>query len=100
MRSLCVCVQATRSQTVVKLSVVSCPPVVEVVIRRPHIKYSLGFSVQNGIVSVPLHLPHSPTLCLACCTVLCPPLAVCFLLYSFNVFILLNGWICLHGLLD
>ena len=36
----------------VKLSVVSCPPVVEVVIRRPHVKYSLGFSVQNGVVSM------------------------------------------------
>jgi len=51
--SVCV-LQATRSQTVVKLSVVSCPPVMEVVIRRPNVNYSLGFSVQNGVVSMSL----------------------------------------------
>jgi hypothetical protein len=34
----------------VKLSVVSCPPVVEVLIKRPDTKYQLGFSVQNGVV--------------------------------------------------
>ncbi len=53
--------------TTVRLVVVPCPPVVEVLIRRPDTKYQvkivnnnnnplsllfqLGFSVQNGIVS-------------------------------------------------
>lgn len=35
----------------VKLTVVPCPPVVEVKIKRPDTKYQLGFSVQNGVVS-------------------------------------------------
>lgn len=35
-----------------KLTVVPCPPVVEVKIRRPDTKYQLGFSVQNGVVSM------------------------------------------------
>ena len=37
--------------TTIRFVVVPCPPVVEVLIRRPDIKYQLGFSVQNGIVS-------------------------------------------------
>ncbi|CAM4751654.1 unnamed protein product [Rotaria magnacalcarata] len=36
--------------TTVRLVVVPCPPVVEVLIRRPDTKYQLGFSVQNGII--------------------------------------------------
>ena len=43
--------QNTKAQTVVKLTVVPCPPVVEVKIKRPDTKYQLGFSVQNGVVS-------------------------------------------------
>ena len=43
--------QDARRQTAVKLSVVACPPVVEVLIKRPDTKYQLGFSVQNGVVS-------------------------------------------------
>ena len=43
--------QNTKSATVVKLTVVPCPPVVEVKIKRPDTKYQLGFSVQNGVVS-------------------------------------------------
>ncbi len=43
--------QAAKNQTVVKLTVVSCAPVVEVLIKRPDVKYQLGFSVQNGVVS-------------------------------------------------
>jgi predicted aconitase with swiveling domain len=43
-------IKAARNQTVIKLSVVSCAPVVEVLIRRPDIKYQLGFSVQNGVI--------------------------------------------------
>lgn len=34
----------------VRLTVVPCPPVVEVQIRRPDTKFQLGFSVQNGII--------------------------------------------------
>ena len=37
--------------TLVRLVVVPCPPVVEVLIKRPDTKYQLGFSVQDGIVS-------------------------------------------------
>lgn len=33
-----------------KLIVVNCPPVVEVLIRRPDQKYQLGFSVQDGVI--------------------------------------------------
>ena len=46
------CLQAAKNQTVVKLTVVSCAPVVEVLIKRPDVKYQLGFSVQNGVVSI------------------------------------------------
>nr|AAO83852.1 munc18-1-interacting protein 1 [Lymnaea stagnalis] len=42
-------IKASRTQTVVKLTVVPCPPVVEVLIKRPDVKYQLGFSVQNGV---------------------------------------------------
>lgn len=45
--------QNTKYNTAVKLTVVPCPPVVEVKIRRPDTKYQLGFSVQNGVVSIP-----------------------------------------------
>ncbi len=44
------CLQNAKSATVVKLTVVPCPPVVEVKIKRPDTKYQLGFSVQNGVV--------------------------------------------------
>lgn len=37
--------------TVVILTIVSTPPVIEVRIKRPDTKYQLGFSVQNGVVS-------------------------------------------------
>ncbi|PAA50539.1 hypothetical protein BOX15_Mlig003823g1 [Macrostomum lignano] len=42
--------KACRPRTAVKLSLVSCPPVVQVLIRRPDAKYQLGFSVQNGVI--------------------------------------------------
>ena len=44
--------QNTKNQTAVKLTVVPCAPVVEVKIKRPDTKYQLGFSVQNGVVSL------------------------------------------------
>ncbi|KAF7257154.1 hypothetical protein EG68_05067 [Paragonimus skrjabini miyazakii] len=43
-------IKACRSQTSVKLSVVDCPPVIEVLIRRPSLHYQLGFSVQDGVI--------------------------------------------------
>ncbi|CAH1796220.1 unnamed protein product [Owenia fusiformis] len=43
-------IKAVKNQTVVKMTVVSCPPVVEVLIKRPDVKYQLGFSVQNGVI--------------------------------------------------
>lgn len=45
-------IRNTKTQTAVKFTVVPCPPVVEVKIKRPNTKYQLGFSVQNGVVSV------------------------------------------------
>lgn len=44
--------QALKNQVKVKLSIVSCPPVTTVLIKRPDFKFQLGFSVQNGIVSI------------------------------------------------
>ena len=43
--------KGAKSLTLVRLVVVPCPPVVEVLIKRPDTKYQLGFSVQDGIVS-------------------------------------------------
>ncbi|UXI14815.1 Reticulocalbin-2 [Sarcoptes scabiei] len=43
-------VKNTKNQTAVKFTIVPCPPVVEVKIKRPDTKYQLGFSVQNGVI--------------------------------------------------
>ncbi|UJR37903.1 hypothetical protein I4U23_030591 [Adineta vaga] len=43
-------IKNVKHLTTVRLVVVPCPPVVEVLIRRPDTKYQLGFSVQNGII--------------------------------------------------
>lgn len=43
-----------KNQVQVKMNIVSCPPVTTVLIKRPDLKYQLGFSVQNGIVSLVL----------------------------------------------
>ena len=43
-------IKSTKHMTLVRLVVVPCPPVVEVLIKRPDTKYQLGFSVQDGIV--------------------------------------------------
>ncbi|CAF1178772.1 unnamed protein product [Adineta steineri] len=43
-------IKSVKHLTTVRLVVVPCPPVVEVLIRRPDTKYQLGFSVQNGII--------------------------------------------------
>jgi amyloid beta A4 precursor protein-binding family A member 2 len=39
-----------RSERSVRLSIISSSPVVDVYIRRPDLKYQLGFSVQNGVI--------------------------------------------------
>lgn len=46
--------QGLKSQSRIKLNIVRCPPVTMVLIRRPDLRYQLGFSVQNGIVSLKL----------------------------------------------
>ncbi|CAF0845754.1 unnamed protein product [Didymodactylos carnosus] len=43
-------IKNVKHLTTVRLVVVPCPPVVEVLIKRPDTKYQLGFSVQNGII--------------------------------------------------
>ncbi|MCJ8735959.1 hypothetical protein PDJAM_G00253360 [Pangasius djambal] len=43
-------IKGLKNQLQVKLSVVSCPPVTMVLIKRPDLQYPLGFSVQNGII--------------------------------------------------
>mgnify|MGYP002789936989 CR=1 FL=1 len=45
-------IKNTKHLTLVRLVVVPCPPVVEVLIKRPDTKYQLGFSVQDGIVNI------------------------------------------------
>ncbi|KAM6293912.1 LOW QUALITY PROTEIN: amyloid-beta A4 precursor protein-binding family A member 1-like [Aegotheles albertisi] len=43
-------IKGLKNQAQVKLNVVRCPPVTTVLIRRPDLRYQLGFSVQNGII--------------------------------------------------
>ena len=43
-------IKGLRSQSIARLNIVSCPPVVTVLIKRPDLKYQLGFSVQDGII--------------------------------------------------
>ncbi|XP_068131674.1 amyloid-beta A4 precursor protein-binding family A member 2 isoform X2 [Hyperolius riggenbachi] len=43
-------IKGLKNQTHLKLNIVSCPPVTTVLIKRPDLKYQLGFSVQNGII--------------------------------------------------
>lgn len=52
-------IKNSKNQTVVKLTVVPCAPVVEVKIKRPDTKYQLGFSVQNGVVTTYIFLTES-----------------------------------------
>ncbi|XP_030323138.1 amyloid-beta A4 precursor protein-binding family A member 1 isoform X3 [Calypte anna] len=44
------CKDGLKNQARVKLNIVRCPPVTTVLIRRPDLRYQLGFSVQNGII--------------------------------------------------
>ncbi|XP_068617154.1 amyloid-beta A4 precursor protein-binding family A member 1 [Brachionichthys hirsutus] len=43
-------IKGLKNQARIKLSIVRCPPVTTVLIRRPDLRYQLGFSVQNGII--------------------------------------------------
>ncbi|XP_029992824.1 amyloid-beta A4 precursor protein-binding family A member 2 [Sphaeramia orbicularis] len=43
-------IKGLKNNVKVKLSIVSCPPVTTVLIKRPDLKFQLGFSVQNGII--------------------------------------------------
>ncbi|XP_060934356.1 amyloid-beta A4 precursor protein-binding family A member 3 isoform X2 [Limanda limanda] len=39
-----------KSQKYLKLSIVHCPPVTSAIIKRPDLKFQLGFSVEDGII--------------------------------------------------
>jgi len=43
-------IKGLRGQSIARLNIISCPPVVTVLIKRPDLKYQLGFSVQDGII--------------------------------------------------
>uniref|UniRef100_A0A8C5N305 Amyloid-beta A4 precursor protein-binding family A member 3 n=1 Tax=Gouania willdenowi TaxID=441366 RepID=A0A8C5N305_GOUWI len=43
-------IKGLKNQLKVKMSIVSCPPVTTVLIKRPDLKFQLGFSIQNGII--------------------------------------------------
>ncbi|XP_061585651.1 amyloid-beta A4 precursor protein-binding family A member 1 [Cololabis saira] len=43
-------IRGLKNQCRIKLNIVRCPPVTTVLIRRPDLRYQLGFSVQNGII--------------------------------------------------
>lgn len=43
-------IREVKSQTLVTLSIVHCPPVTTAIIRRPHAREQLGFCVEDGII--------------------------------------------------
>ncbi|CBY41015.1 unnamed protein product, partial [Oikopleura dioica] len=43
-------IKGVKPERCVRLNMVSCPPVVTVIIKRPDLRHQLGFSVQNGII--------------------------------------------------
>uniref|UniRef100_A0A8P4K795 Amyloid beta protein binding family A member 1 n=1 Tax=Dicentrarchus labrax TaxID=13489 RepID=A0A8P4K795_DICLA len=43
-------IKGLKNQSRIKMNIVRCPPVTTVLIRRPDLRYQLGFSVQNGII--------------------------------------------------
>uniref|UniRef100_A0A8D3B487 Amyloid beta protein binding family A member 1 n=1 Tax=Scophthalmus maximus TaxID=52904 RepID=A0A8D3B487_SCOMX len=43
-------IKGLKNQSRIQLNIVRCPPVTTVLIRRPDLRYQLGFSVQNGII--------------------------------------------------
>lgn len=42
--------QKCRYQNLVKMTVISCPTVVDITIVRPDLKFQLGFTIQDGVV--------------------------------------------------
>lgn len=43
-------VREVKSQTLVTLNIVHCPPVTTAIIRRPHVREQLGFCVEDGVI--------------------------------------------------
>ena len=43
-------IKGVKPERCVRMNMVSCPPVVTVIIKRPDLRHQLGFSVQNGII--------------------------------------------------
>ncbi|XP_051924240.1 amyloid-beta A4 precursor protein-binding family A member 1-like [Hippocampus zosterae] len=43
-------IKGIKQQSKIKMNIVRCPPVTTVLIRRPDLRYQLGFSVQNGTI--------------------------------------------------
>ncbi|XP_061881368.1 amyloid-beta A4 precursor protein-binding family A member 1 [Entelurus aequoreus] len=43
-------IKGLKNQSRIRMNLVRCPPVTTVLIRRPDLRYQLGFSVQNGII--------------------------------------------------
>ncbi|XP_043967573.1 amyloid-beta A4 precursor protein-binding family A member 1 isoform X2 [Gambusia affinis] len=43
-------IKGLKNESRIKVNIVRCPPVTTVLIRRPDMRYQLGFSVQNGII--------------------------------------------------
>lgn len=72
--------QGLKSQSRIKMNIVRCPPVTMVLIRRPDLRYQLGFSVQNGIVSMTDHhnAHHQKPTALST--------FMCFLLFQLSLF--------------
>ena len=42
--------KSMKSEVAVRLTIVQCPPTTTVLIKRPSLRYQLGFSVQNGTI--------------------------------------------------
>ena len=45
-------IKGVKSERCVRMNIVSCPPVVTVIIKRPDLRHQLGFSVQVKFNSV------------------------------------------------
>ena len=56
--------QKCRYQNLVKMTVVSCPTVVDITIVRPDLKFQLGFTIQDGVVNMLTMHAHNSVTCL------------------------------------
>lgn len=65
---LLVSMQKCRYQNLVKMTVVSCPTVVDITIVRPDLKFQLGFAIQDGVVWHSLYHTVSHYMCTCSCT--------------------------------